>query len=393
MLRQIGPYEILRQLGAGGMGTVYLALDPNGRTVAVKVIHPHLATDETGLRRLAREGSAIRRIRSAYVAEFLDIDLLGSPPYIVTRYVQGHSLQQIINGSGPLPEQAVYGVAIGLASALDSVHAAGVVHRDLTPRNILIEEGAPIVIDFGISHEFDVTRMTQSFIGTPGFVAPEVIRGDRPEPAADVFSWAVTVVYAATGRNCFHAGTLLATLHHTMHEEPEISGLPPELAPMVRGALRKDPAERPTIQSLITGISALSLGVQLPSGALRGNSLDARLSDLWIAAGEARVRGDLRRADEFYEEAWQIAVRSGDLSSQMFASYQLGVTAEERGDHARAEQHYSRARSQAALKGAPNIEVLTLRGLERLARWRRDEPAARMYADLSHQVLEEKQDL
>lgn len=301
--KRIGPYEILRQIGAGGMGAVYLGLDPNGRTVAVKVIHPYLATDETGLRRLAREGRAIKRIQSAYVAEFLDIDLLASPPYIVTRYVQGRSLQQIIDDSGPLTGKAVHSVAIGLAAALDAVHAAGVVHRDLTPRNILIEDGVPIVVDFGISHEFDATRMTQSFIGTPGFVAPEVIRGDRPEPAADVFSWAATVVYAATGRNCFNGRTLLATLHHTMHEEPQIGGLPPELVPMVRQALRKDPAERPTIQSLISGISALSLGVQLPPATLRRHSAETVLSDLWIAAGEARVRGDLKRADEFYEEA------------------------------------------------------------------------------------------
>ena len=196
---RLGPYRLVRRLGEGGMGVVYLASDASGVQVALKALHPGLAQESNARRRMSREVETMRRVRSRYVAEVLDADLDGDPPYIVTRYVPGLSLDEVVDSAGPLTGPALGRLAYGLAEALSAVHAAGVVHRDLKPGNVMIADGEPVVIDFGIAHLPETTRLTLTgmFMGTPGYLAPEVIEGKESGPASDVHSWAATVAFAA----------------------------------------------------------------------------------------------------------------------------------------------------------------------------------------------------
>ena len=199
---RLGPYRLLERLGEGGMGVVYLAADADHRKVAVKALRPAVAVDPNARRRLAREVETMRRVRSPYVAEVIDADVTCDPPYIVTRYVSGRTLEEVVGDGGPLTGQALARVASGLALAMAAVHAAGVVHRDLKPGNVMLARGEPVVIDFGIAQVPDSTRLTQTgmFMGTPGYLAPEVIEGKQSGAASDVHSWGATVAFAATGR-------------------------------------------------------------------------------------------------------------------------------------------------------------------------------------------------
>src|SRR5215470_7386774 len=205
---RLGPYRLLSRLGEGGMGVVYMAADEEGNPVAVKALHPQMAQDEIARRRLAREVETMRRVRSRYVAEVLDADLTGDPPYIVTRYVPGLTLDDVVSSSGPLTGAALARLASGLAEALAAVHAAGVVHRDLKPGNVMISDGQPVVIDFGIAQMPETTRLTMTgmFMGTPGYLAPEVIEGKDSGTASDVHSLGATMAFAASGRPPFGTG-------------------------------------------------------------------------------------------------------------------------------------------------------------------------------------------
>ena len=180
---RLGPYRLIRRLGEGGMGVVHLAVDPQGRQVAVKVLRSEVAGDDVARRRLSREVETMRRVRSRYIAEVLDADVTGSRPYIVTRYVPGRPLDEVVKQDGPLGADALVRVAYGVAEALVAVHAAGVIHRDLKPGNVLMMDGDPVLIDFGIAQAVDATRLTQTgmFIGTPGYLAPEIIEGGEAE--------------------------------------------------------------------------------------------------------------------------------------------------------------------------------------------------------------------
>ncbi|MGH3377791.1 MAG: serine/threonine-protein kinase [Actinoallomurus sp.] len=222
---RIGPYEVLRLLGPGGLGSVHLALDGDGRTVAVKAIHPHLV-DTGGLLGLEREAEAMRGLRSPHVAEILDADLRCASPYIVSRYVQGRSLDRIVTERGPFSGVALTALYTGLAEALAVIHREGVVHRDLTPRNVMIADGVPVVVDLGIAQTLGGTRITQGVVGTAGYVAPELIEGERAGPAADVFAWAATVVFAATGRQCFGGRTTAEIVNNVLTRRPDLTGVP-----------------------------------------------------------------------------------------------------------------------------------------------------------------------
>ncbi|MCO5991950.1 serine/threonine-protein kinase [Actinoallomurus rhizosphaericola] len=250
----IGRYRLIEKIGEGGMGVVHLATDPFGRKVAVKVLRPGVASDQTALRRLAREVDSMRRVHSPHVAEIVDADVTAEPPYVVTQFVPGRTLEQAVRDDGPLRGDALQRLATGLASALAAIHDAGIVHRDLKPGNVMfLENGEPVVIDFGIAQGVDATRLTATglVIGTPGYLAPEIIEGEDAGAPADVHAWAGTIAYAATGRAPFGGGTFESIFYKIMEGRPDLDGVPEALLPVVRAAMARNPAERPTAHALV----------------------------------------------------------------------------------------------------------------------------------------------
>ncbi|REE98941.1 serine/threonine-protein kinase [Thermomonospora umbrina] len=265
---RIGPYRALSRLGEGGMGVVYRGTDPAGRDVAVKVLRPEIAADPTARRRLAREVDMMRRVLSPHVADVVDGDAAADPPYVVTRFVPGPSLDRTVAQEGPLTGAALRRVALGLAKALTAVHEAGVVHRDLKPGNVLMVGGAqgePVVIDFGIAHAVDATRLTRTgtLTGTPGYLAPEVIDEEPATSASDVHAWAATVAFAATGVPPFGQGSLEVVLFNILNGRARLDGVPEPLLPLLGAALRRDPAARPTAAELVDALTVLDLGPEI----------------------------------------------------------------------------------------------------------------------------------
>ncbi|TDB90060.1 serine/threonine-protein kinase, partial [Actinomadura sp. 7K534] len=250
---RIGHYRVLDTLGEGGMGVVYLGADSEGRNVAIKVLRPAVAGDATARRRLAREVDSMRRVHSPHVAEILDADVTAERPYIVTQYVPGQTLEEVVEESGPVYGPALQRLAVGLASALSAIHGAGIVHRDLKPGNVMLVDSEPVVIDFGIAQAADATRLTATgmVIGTPGYLAPEIIEGEDAGPPSDVHAWAGTLAYAATGRPPFGSGTFESIFYKIMQGAPDLDGVPDALLPVLRSAMARHPAERPTAISLV----------------------------------------------------------------------------------------------------------------------------------------------
>jgi serine/threonine kinase PknH len=250
--RKIGPYRLIEKIGEGGMGVVYLGTDSGKRRVAIKVLGPAVASDPNARQRLAREVETMRRIRNRYVAEVLDADVDGPSPYIVTRYVPGRTLEDAVRQDGPLHGTALDCLAEGLAEAIAAIHAAGVVHRDLKPGNVMLDAGQPVVIDFGIAHVPDATRLTRTglVMGTPGYLAPEVIEGASSSGASDVHSWGATVAFAATGRQPFGTGNYQTIFFRVLEGKAEVDGVPSRLLPFVTAALSTDPRSRPSARWL-----------------------------------------------------------------------------------------------------------------------------------------------
>src|SRR5215831_7201425 len=270
---RIGPYRLLGQIGEGGMGVVFMARDASGGTVALKVLRSVAAEEPISRRRLAREVETMRRVRSPYVAEVIDADLAGDMPYIVTRYVPGRTLEQVVTESGPLAPPALARVACGLADALVAVHAAGVVHRDLKPSNVMLLDELPVVIDFGIAQGPDATRLTMTgmFMGTPGYLAPEVIEGHPSSEASDVHAWAATVAFAATGHPPFGSGGYEAIFYRIVNGQPDLVGAPSSLLPMLTAALARDPRLRPPAAQLSAQAAALAPAALAPGAVLAGD--------------------------------------------------------------------------------------------------------------------------
>lgn len=268
--RKIGPYRLVEKLGEGGMGVVYLGTAPDRRRVAVKVLGPAVAGDPSARQRLAREVETMRRVRNRYVAEVVDADVDGPSPYIVTRYVQGRTLEETVRRDGPLRGAALDRFAAGLAEALAAIHAAGVVHRDLKPGNVMLDSGEPVVIDFGIAHVPDATRLTKTglVMGTPGYLSPEVIEGAPSSGASDVHSWGGTVAFAATGRQPFGSGTYQTIFFRVLEGKAELAGIPPHLLPLVSAALSVDPQARPSARQLAGHLAASLSGTRMPVAGL-----------------------------------------------------------------------------------------------------------------------------
>ncbi|MEV5751007.1 serine/threonine-protein kinase [Actinoallomurus sp. NPDC052308] len=247
-VQRVGRYRLGAALGKGGMGVVYRATDENGHDFALKLLKPELAEDAAFRRRLAREVDAMRRVRGPRVAEVIDADVVGERPYIVTRFIDGQPLDTVVQAVGPLHGDLLVRLSAGLAEALIAIHEAGIIHRDVKPNNVMLVGGDPVLIDFGIAHAADSTRLTQTgmFIGTPGYLGPEVIDGGPPGPAMDVYGWGATVAFAATGRPPFGTGSLQALLARAVSGEPDVDGVPPHLKAQVKAALARDPQDRPS---------------------------------------------------------------------------------------------------------------------------------------------------
>jgi serine/threonine protein kinase len=260
------------------MGVVYLAMAPDGSQVAVKVLQPELVGDAEFRTRFGREVAALIRVRGVCTVRVIEADTTSARPFLVTEYADGPSLSEYIAARGPLDPQMLYGLAAGLAEALTAIHAAGIVHRDLKPSNVLLTAGGPKVIDFGIAQALGATAVTRTgmTIGSAGYMAPEQIMG-RAVPASDIFSWAVTIAYAASGQPPFGSGTSDVILYRILHAEPDIAAVPAALRPQVTAALAKEPQARPTAPELL---SQLTSTVAQPSAGA-GNPTQTLLAQTW----------------------------------------------------------------------------------------------------------------
>ena len=289
--RVIGEYRLRAQLGAGGMGRVYLGLSPAGRAVAIKVVHPDLASDAGFLRRFGQEVAAARAVSGIYTAPVVASGLNERPPWLATAFVPGPSLDQVVTEHGPLPEPALWPLLAGLVEALQAIHACGVVHRDLKPANVLLATDGPRVIDFGIARAADGTSLTAAGVvfGTPGYMSPEQAEGRGAGPASDVFALGCVVAYAATGTGPFGTGTAAAILYRVVHADPVLDGVPPRLRQVVAACLAKDPAARPTLRAL-SGMIAGGMDTTGPSAVAFWPSSVARL----ISAYQARLEEQTR---------------------------------------------------------------------------------------------------
>ncbi|MEU6759985.1 serine/threonine-protein kinase [Streptomyces sp. NPDC046685] len=290
--RVVGSFRLHRRLGAGGMGVVYLGSDRRGQRVALKVIRPDLAEDQEFRSRFAREVSAARRIRGGCTARLVAADLEAERPWFATQYVPGPSLHDKVAEEGPLTAAQIAAIGAALSEGLVAVHEAGVVHRDLKPSNILLSPKGPRIIDFGIAWATGASTLTHvgTAVGSPGFLAPEQVRGAAVTPATDVFALGATLAYAATADSPFGHGSSEVMLYRVVHEEPHLQGVPDALAPLVQACLAKDPEERP---------STLQLSMRLKEIAAR----EAQgLSDGRPPAQRARTERPTGRLAEPYEE-------------------------------------------------------------------------------------------
>ncbi|QIM21944.1 serine/threonine protein kinase [Phycicoccus sp. HDW14] len=259
---RLGPYRLVQRLGEGGMGVVHLGLDRHGRAVAVKVLRAHVAHDPDARARLAREVDTLSRIRSPRIAPVVDADVDGDTPYVVTRFIDGPPLDDHVAGRGPLPPEELHRLAAGLAEALDAIHSADVVHRDVKPGNVLLVDGDPVLIDFGIAHVVDDVRLTSAglVMGTPGYLAPEVVHGDDVTPATDWWGWAATTAFAASGTPPFGAGGMNAVLARVASGEPDLVAVDPRIEPLLYAALSPYPDERPHHGEVVRALERYARG-------------------------------------------------------------------------------------------------------------------------------------
>ncbi|KMO94571.1 serine/threonine-protein kinase [Streptomyces roseus] len=251
--RSVAGYRIVAKLGAGGMGKVYLSYTPGGRPVAIKVIRPEFGEDAEFRRRFQQEVRAAERVQGLYTAPVIDSDTEGRHPWLATAYVPGPSLADAVQRHGALPVATVLLLVAGVAEALQVIHKAGIVHRDLKPSNVLLAGDGPRVIDFGIARAADATALTGSgvTIGTPTFMAPEQAAGGAVTPATDIFALGQVAAYAATGLPAFGEGTSHGVLYRIVHEQPDLTRLPPQLQKLVAHCLAKEPAARPSVDEVL----------------------------------------------------------------------------------------------------------------------------------------------
>ena len=247
------------------MGVVHLALDPSGRAVAIKVLREHIAHDAEARSRLMREVQTLARVQDARVAAVLDADTEGPRPYIVTRYIPGVALDRFVSENGPLQGEALLRLGRGLSDALGAIHGAGVIHRDLKPANVILLDGDPVVIDFGIAHVADDIRLTMTglVMGTPGYLSPEVVEGAPVTEATDWWGWAATLAFAASGAPPFGRGPMDVVLDRVRRGQADLSGVDQRLAPLLRAALSPSAAQRPSADEVVQALDRYAAGAPL----------------------------------------------------------------------------------------------------------------------------------
>ncbi|MGW4793974.1 protein kinase domain-containing protein [Nonomuraea sp. NPDC004297] len=281
--QRLGPYWLAGRLGAGGQGVVYEAYTEDARRVAIKVLHSDQAAQ------LGREATAAQRVASFCTARVLDAQLEGPRPYIVSEYVEGPSLRQVVTGGRRFAGGDLHRLATAIATALAAVHEAGVIHRDLKPDNVLLGPDGPRVIDFGISRTMEMSLTTTGLVsGTPTYMAPEVFTGQRAGAPADVFAWGGIVMFAATGADPFQAESLGGVMHRVLSASPDFSVLPPSLHPLMAAALAKDPLDRPTsrelLLALVSGDGRLDIATLLAEGGREATRIAVPAADPALGA-------------------------------------------------------------------------------------------------------------
>jgi hypothetical protein len=310
--RRVGHYVLIGRLGAGGMGEVFFGRSRAGRPVAVKLIYPVFANDVEFRRRFRLEVEAGRKVGGFHAAQVVDADPEAERPWMVTAFVDGPSLGQILTEHQALPLDSVRVLGAGVAEALGAIHAAGLIHRDLKPSNILLAEDGPHVIDFGVARAMDASGAT-SRPGTPGFMAPEVLLGRPLTSACDVFALGMVLAYAL-GIRPFGVGLPEAIAYRVVHEEPDLDGLDPQIRDVIAACLAKDPSERPTPAKILE----LLADPDLPSQWLPP-PLQAMITTCKPPGKPTAVAAtDLARATRLLEEAEQIA-RALPLDEQVMA--------------------------------------------------------------------------
>jgi serine/threonine protein kinase len=257
--REIGPYRLLGQLGAGGMGQVFLGMSAGGRPIAVKVIRDELADDPEFRTRFRREVAAARKVSGLFTAIVVDADLDGPVPWLATAYVAGPSLAEAVREHGPLPVRTLLALAAGLAEGVSAIHAAGVVHRDLKPSNVLLAEDGPRVIDFGISEAAEAVALTGAnvVIGSPGFMSPEQVLGHEIGPPSDMFSLGAVLTFAGSGQGPFGSGSNAALVYRLVNSPASLGRLPGEVRQLIGSCLAKHPNDRPTAAELLAVVGAI----------------------------------------------------------------------------------------------------------------------------------------
>ncbi|WP_312888826.1 serine/threonine-protein kinase, partial [Nonomuraea rhodomycinica] len=287
--RRLGAYELLGRLGEGGQGVVYLGRDESGEQVAVKLLHHAAVADPEARSRFLREVAVAQRVARFCTAPVLHADLEGSRPYIVSEFVPGPSLRELVLNEGPRRGAALERLAISTATALAAIHRAGILHRDFKPANVLMGPEGPVVIDFGIARALDSPGATATgmAMGTPSYLAPEQLSGGVVSEAADVFAWGVTMVFAATGAPAFGADSIPVVMNRILHEEPQLGGMDGTLGELVALCLSKDPAVRPSADELIVRLT----GQPAPKAAIEPVTGGQAIPGQAVADGQAPYSG------------------------------------------------------------------------------------------------------
>ncbi|MGP4023845.1 serine/threonine-protein kinase [Actinomadura sp. 3N407] len=287
--RRLGSYEIVERLGEGGQGVVYAGVDASGNRAAVKLLRADLAGDTMARNRFVREAQAAKQVARFCTAQVLEADVAGDQPYIASEYVPGSSLYKQITDGGPITGAALDRLAIGTATALVAIHQAGIVHRDFKPHNVIMAPDGPRVIDFGIARALDTgqTAATKA-IGTPSYMAPEQVAGATLTEAVDVWAWATTMVFAATGHPPFGDDTVVAVINRVMHEPPSLEGVPEDLHRLIGACLAKEPERRPTAQQIMMALIGSG-----PGGAGQTRMDDPAQATTMLAEGSTLAAGGL----------------------------------------------------------------------------------------------------